>query len=292
MVKASNSSARTSNWVQRAVITFFLAYGLHYFAYFIRVRYYLLLDTLALSDALGHVFRYSGHIVFALVLAFYAWVVQGDRKYIFSFLKGEKNENLRFAAIGAATGFCMMGTCILAAVLSGTLSITLGAGINFFILLLALVMVLLQASMEEIESRAFLFGKLRGERVPVAWAVIISSFFFSYIHAANPGFGIIPFISIFLAGAFYALCYHYLGNLWFCCTCHMMWNFTQDFLFGLPDSGNPAVASLFSGVPNGSNFFYSEQFGIEGSIMCMLLHILLCAAVVYVGNRKNLKSNL
>ena len=35
-----------------------------------------------------------------------------------------------------------------------------------------------------------------------------------------------------------------------------------------------------------------KQFGIEGSIMCMLLHILLCAAVVYVGNRKNLKSNL
>lgn len=87
-----------------------------------------------------------------------------------------------------------------------------------------------------IESRAFVFGKMKNEGVPLVWATVVSAFFFSYLHATNPGFGILPLLSIFIVGILYALSYHYFGTIWFTCTAHMMWNFAQDFIFGLPDS--------------------------------------------------------
>ena len=110
-----------------------------------------------------------------------------------------------------------------------------------------------------------------------------SAFFFSYIHAANPGFGWLPLTSIFVVGVLLALCYYYFGTIWFCCTAHMMWNFTQDFVFGLPDSGKPAVVSLFNSTVNGSSFFYDETFGIEGSYMAIVVNILACVVVVVIG---------
>ena len=103
-----------------------------------------------------------------------------------------------------------------------------------------------EQSTEEIESWGFVFGKMYGEGVPLILATVMSSVYFSYLHATNPSFGPIPFIAICAAGAAFVCLYYNFDNLWIACTAHMMWNFTQDFLFGLPDSGKPAVASVYS----------------------------------------------
>lgn len=91
--------------------------------------------------------------------------------------------------------------------------------------------------------------------------------------------------SNFTVGVLYALSYHYFGNLWFTCMAHMMWNFAEDFIFGLPDSGRPAAISFFNTVTSGSGFFYDETFGIEGSWMAILLNAAACVAVVLIGRR-------
>ena len=148
-----------------------------------------------------------------------------------------------------------MGICVFAASAHGDIVINPSAGMSAPIFLLALVAVFIQASAEEIESRAFVFGKMHGEGVPLVWAIVVSAFFFSYLHAANPGFGFLPLLSIFVVGVQYALCYHYFGSIWFPFTAHMMWNFTQDLIFGLPDSGKPAAVSVFSSTVTGSSFF-------------------------------------
>ena len=57
-----------------------------------------------------------------------------------------------------------------------------------------------------------------------------------------------------------------------------MWNVTQDFIFGLPNSGNPSGMSIFSSTANGSSFFYDPDSGVEGSVWCILVHI--AAAVI------------
>ncbi len=64
----------------------------------------------------------------------------------------------------------------------------------------------------------------------------------------------------------------------------MMWNFTQDFLFGLPDSGKPAVASVFSTTANRtSSMFFDENFGIEGSFMAIIVNLVVCVLAILIG---------
>jgi len=271
--------------VETAVTVFVLGYGLHYFGYFLRARYFNWLKTLELSEGLSHCLGYLGHLVFLCVLLGYAWAVRRDRKYIFALRRGPALRNLKYALIGLVVGFATMGLCVLGAALNGNVTIRPASGHGAGLFLFAALCVLIQSAAEEIESRAFVFGKMHAEGVSLAPAVIVSSLFFSYLHAANPGFGLVPLLSIFVAGVLYALSYHYFGTLWFPCTAHMAWNYTQDFLFGLPDSGRPAAASIFSSAVSGSSFFYDQTFGIEGSWMAILVNALGCLAVWLIGRQ-------
>ncbi|MBQ3281149.1 MAG: CPBP family intramembrane metalloprotease [Eubacterium sp.] len=262
---------------------FVLGYGLHYLGYFLRVRYFNWLDTLQLDEGLAHSLGYLGHVIFLIIMVIYALMVKQDRKYVFSFCRGPALRNLKYAVIGAVTGFAMMGICIGAAAMNGDLVIGFAPNANYGLFAIAALCVFVQASVEEIEGRGFVFGKMNAEGVPTLVAVLVSSFYFSYLHSTNPGFGLLPLISLLIIGIFYALSYYYFGTLWFAMTAHMMWNFTQDFIFGLPDSGKPAVDSILSTTVNSSSFFYDKTFGIEGSKMALIVNGLACLVVFLIG---------
>lgn len=83
--------------------------------------------------------------------------------------------------------------------------------------------------------------------------------------------------------------YHYFGSLWFTCGAHTLWNFTQDFIFGLPDSGKPPAVSVMNTVVNGNSFFYDKDFGIEGSYMAICMNLLACIIVFITGSRMKKK---
>ena len=269
--------------VETAITVFVLGYGLHYIGYFLRARYFRLIEGLALDEGIAHVLIYSGHVIYLAVMLIYALAVRKDRKYILSFTRDRLGRNIRYALSGVVTGFALMGICVFAAASNGNLEIRPAAAVSIPVFVFATFAVFIQATVEEIESRAFVFGKMNDEGVPLIPATVVSAFFFSYIHVAKAGFGWLPLTSIFVVGVLFALCYHYFGTIWFCCTAHMMWNFTQDFVFGLPDSGTPAVVSLFNTTVNGSSFFYDETFGIEGSYMAIVVNALACVVIVVIG---------
>ena len=85
-----------------------------------------------------------------------------------------------------------MGICVFAAASNGNLESRPASVVNILVFVFAFLAVLIQATIEEIESRAFVFGKMNGEGVPLIPAAMISAFFFAYLHAANPGFGLLP----------------------------------------------------------------------------------------------------
>ena len=285
----SNNETKTGKklpaWVETALVTFILGYGLHYLGNFIRARYFNLIPLFNLNPGMSHVLEYLGHLVILCPYIIYGLVVKEDSRYIFDVFSKDKKQNLKYSLLGGLAGLVMMGVCILAAVLNGNLEINKGTGAGAPLFIIALFAVLIQASTEEIESRSFVFGRMKDNGVPIKAALIISSFFFSYLHAANPGFGFLPLMSIFVVGILYALSYHYFGNLCFACMAHMMWNYTQDFIFGLPDSGKPAAASIFSSTVNGSSFFYDEVFGIEGSYMSILVNIICIVLIIVIGKK-------
>lgn len=272
---------------EHVVVSFVIAYGLHYLAYFLRARYFNCIAALQTGEGMEHVLMYCGHVIFLAVMFLYVLAVKKDRKYILSVFSDKKDKTLGWLLLGAATGFVLMLICISAAWLHGDIVIAPGSvqGKGIGIFALAFLAVFIQASTEEIESRAFLFGRMKGVGVPAVVAVPVSAFFFSYIHAANPGFGLLPLISIFVVGVLYALSYHYFGNIWFTCAAHAVWNFTQDFVFGLPDSGKPAAVSVMNTLVQGKSFFYDRDFGIEGSGMAILVNLLACGVVFLIGRK-------
>ena len=276
--------------LEKMMIVFMLAYGMHYFGFFLRNRYFDWLGTTALDEGIIHALMYLGHVIFLAVFVLYALAVKGDRKYFLVVGKRGFSSNLKCLIAGAIYGLCAMGICILAASIHGDITIAAAPQRNLPMFIVAFLAVFIQASVEELESRAFVFGKLQNEGVPLSWAVAVSAVFFSYLHATNPGYGIVPFISVAVVGVEYALAYHYIGNIWFICTAHMMWNFTQDFIFGLPDSGKSAVASIYNSQINGSSFFYDPDFGVEGSFMAITVHLLLCVVIVVAGRYKKGKN--
>ena len=271
--------------IETIVSVFVTAYGLHYLGYFLRLRYFNLIGASRLSEGVAHGFTYLGHILFLVMLLLYALAVEKDRKYILAFIPQKGKKNLRWFLLGAVTGLALMGISILAANLHGDISVGRGSGAGAGLFIFGFIAVFIQASVEEIESRAFVFGKMKGEGVPLVAAILVSAFFFSYLHATNPGFGIVPLLSIFIVGIQYALAYHYFGNLWFTCGAHTLWNFSQDFIFGLPDSGKPAAVSIFGTTVNGSSFFYDSTFGIEGGWMAICLNAAFCAVLIIIGRK-------
>ena len=99
-----------------------------------------------------------------------------------------------------------------------------------------------------------------------------------------------PFINLLTSGAMYVLSYRYFGSLWFAMTAHTAWNYMQDFIFGLPDSGKPAAVSFMETTVNGSSFFYDKDFGIEGSWMSVTIHILACLFIFMIGRNMSKKA--
>ena len=272
------------------IMTLFLTYGIHYFGYFIRVRYFNLIAPLAeVNPGLHSVIRYLGHLIFWGMFAIYCFAVKGERKYFEAFLPGKGNNRLWKLLIGMLIGFVMNAVCVFGAVLHGDITISGAQSFNVGLFILAFFAVLIQASQEEFETRVFFFGKLKEGGFPFGAAMILSGVFFSYLHTTNPNFGIIPFISIALAGVVYLLIYVYTGSIWAACGMHQLWNFTQDFIFGLPNSGNPSGMSILSSAANSSSFFYNTDFGVEGSLWCIIVHIVVAGILLVLIKKKHSK---
>lgn len=281
---SSLKNSLTKRQIIETVVTVFVtAYGLDLLGFFLRVRYFRFLDTLALSEEVSHVFLYLGHICFLIMMFLYAWAVMKDRPYFTGIFRGSRRRNAVYALLGALCGFGSMGICILAACAHGDFAIAPSSHVRLPVFLFALAAVFLQATSEEISCRGFVFGRLRAEGVPFGIAAAVSAFFFTFLHADNPGFNFLPLLFIIVVGIEYALSVHYFGTIWFTCCAHMMWNFSQDFLFGLPDSGHPAVVSIFQTTVKGSGFFYDEVFGIEGSVMAILVNLSMCVVIFLIG---------
>lgn len=277
--------------LESVVTVLFLAYGIHYFGYFIRTRYYVAIDPLAdLNPSLHKVLEYCGHVFYLAGFLLYGLFVPKDRTHFLAILPGRGNNKLYMFLIGCLCGFGMNGLCVLLANLHGDITTGASSSVEVPMIIAAIFAVLLQASIEEIETRSFLFGKLQAEGTPIAAAILVSSMFFSYLHASNPGYSLFAFVSQTLCGIFYLLLYYVSDSLWLSCGVHMMWNYSQDILFGLPDSGKPSEFSVFSTVVNGKSVFYDPDFGIEGTITCVVVHMLGIAVMLLLLYRRKKKT--
>jgi uncharacterized protein len=153
------------------------------------------------------------------------------------------------------------------------------------VLVVGLLGFVIQGPAEEVLFRGYILENVRS-RFGWRWAVVVSSLGFGLLHAPNPGFGFLPFVNLVLFGVATALYRLRIdeGQLWGVFGIHTVWNWLQQVVFGLPNSGVTSVPAnaLFTITPNQAwpEFVWGGGFGPEGTLATSLVLLALIGAIV------------
>ncbi len=201
------------------------------------------------------------------------------------FSKGTFTDRIRTGLCGALIGFCANAVISLIAVFSGTVTVSFHA---FSIFLIAIIpTVFIQCTMEEVLCRGFVPEYLKKYNDPVIIAV--SGICFILHHIGNlsiDGFNGIFCLNVFLLGTVMYLLVVVSGNFWIACGFHTAWNYTQQYLFGLPNSGITSSYGLFQGKAAESNFFFNATYGNEGSLTTTILSAIIIVILLILRLKK------
>ena len=113
------------------------------------------------------------------------------------------------------------------------------------------------------------------------------------LHLANHGVTILSVLNIFLVGILFSLMVYYMDSLWCAFAVHTAWNFTQNILFGLPNSGINVPYSVFklNAATARDSFAYNVGFGIEGTVFADIVLLAACV-LLYLWGRKHGKKSM
>ena len=229
----------------------------------------------------AHYLTFCGIWVFTLL----AMVIPpSNRPMLRKFLISRDGNSIKRILLGLLAGFGINSICVIISIFLGDIALSFDhfGPLPLLILFLA---VLVQSGAEEITCRLFLFQKLsRRFRSPLV-AVIISSVFFAASHLANPGIGPVPIAQLIVVATLFAILIYYYDALGACITFHTAWNFTQNIIYGLPNSGLVSLYSIFKLEAASSGPFFDATFGVEGGVGGTVLLVLACVFLVVHAKR-------
>ena len=195
--------------------------------------------------------------------------------------------NLKGSLIGICLGFGTNSICVLISILTGHIKISY-FGFEPWILLAFLVVVFIQSGAEELVDRFYVYQKLRRRYKSPLVAIIFNAALFSFMHIGNPGFTVVAACQIFIIGLLFSVIVYYYDSLWTVMWFHAAWNYTQNLIYGLPNSGIVSEYSVFKleAASATDGLFYNVNFGVEGSIGASLLLLAVLAAVILINRGK------
>ena len=201
-----------------------------------------------------------------------------------------KGNRIKFFCLGILIGFGTNALCILCAVLHGDIHLYFD-GANVLALLLLLVAIFIQATAEELVCRVFLYQRIRrGYKSPVV-AILGNGVIFAALHLMSPGINLLAVVAIIAVAISYSLFVYYCDSVWLPMGAHMAWNFTQNIIFGLPNSGIVSAFSIFKldAASARNSFAYNTEFGVEATVMTILELIVCSLLTIYWGRKNNKK---
>ncbi|WP_281615527.1 CPBP family intramembrane glutamic endopeptidase [Flammeovirga sp. SubArs3] len=139
---------------------------------------------------------------------------------------------------------------------------------------------------EELLCRGYILRELVKLYSNKSIALLISSIVFLSLHLSNPNLTLIGALNLFLAGVMLGISYLKTKNLIYPISIHLSWNFTQSFL-GLNVSGITMPVRYFnSNFISTSDYITGGDFGLEGSIIGIILNLLLIIIALYLPQIK------
>ncbi|MBO0323199.1 CPBP family intramembrane metalloprotease [Muricauda sp. CAU 1633] len=139
---------------------------------------------------------------------------------------------------------------------------------------------------EELLTTSFLFilifyaigAKLKLYNHRYLMAIGASAVLFGLVHGFNENATILGVINLLIFGAVTTTNFARTRNLAFAIGFHCFWNFGQNILFGLPNSGKPSEAWIFKTQLHSSDWITGGLFGLEGSLIATFV---LGAILIY-----------
>ncbi|SDB07332.1 hypothetical protein SAMN02910298_00238 [Pseudobutyrivibrio sp. YE44] len=244
------------------------------------------------NDSTGYwstFFMYFGFIGTWIVFMIEFLIVKKDRPILKTLWTAPKGNNIKYLGLGFLIGFVLNIICAIVAVLNKDISLQYDS-FNFIKLLLLFIAVFIQSSAEEMVCRGFIFQRLRrGYRHP-AVAIILNSLLFTSMHLFNPGASVISMTVVLAAGLLFSLMVYYMDSIWCAMATHTAWNFTQNLILGLPNSGIVSPVSVFKldAATAKSSFAYSVEFGLEGSITAIAVMIITGIVIIVLYHKKEI----
>lgn len=138
------------------------------------------------------------------------------------------------------------------------------------LLLLPLAELVLVGMAEEMVFRGVIFGVTEGALGSKA-AIVISALVFSLVHLPNEGVSLLAVAVIAAYGVMQAALYMKTRRLWVCIGTHIAWNFCVSQIFSSTVSGHAATDGLLRGELVGNAMLTGGVFGVEGSLIALLL---------------------
>lgn len=137
---------------------------------------------------------------------------------------------------------------------------------------------------EELMFRGFAVQAL--ERLLGSWiALPITALFFGLTHMLNPGATLWSGLAIAIqAGVLLGAAFLWRRNLWFAIGLHFAWNSTLG-LIGIKVSGHAAPGLLVAEV-SGPALLTGGAFGIEGSVVTVLISLLIAVPMLVLAGRR------
>jgi membrane protease YdiL (CAAX protease family) len=110
---------------------------------------------------------------------------------------------------------------------------------------------------------------------------------FGVVHLANPDAGVWSTMSFILTDILLFAAFIYTRRIWLVWGIHWGWNFFQDGVFGMPNSGVTELVSWIQPVVDGPKWITGGGFGIETSFIAVFLSLVLGLVILKMAIDKN-----
>ena len=231
--------------------------------------------------------RYMCLALSVLVFVLFCRFTRKNRFILEGMLPKNDRKFLSRFGIGILLGFLTNFFCILCALLHGDIKLVWDFSFSGVpVMLLAFIAVFFQSASEEVWCRGFVYERVN-IHYPLWVAILVNSLVFGLLHIFNDGVTAFAIVSIIICGIGYSLLRWYTGSIWTAFGIHTMWNFTQNFIFGLPNSGLVSEVSMFrlDAATGIDSLMYSYEFGVEGAWPALFIDGLIAIVIIVLACR-------
>ena len=188
--------------------------------------------------------------------------------------------------IGLILGIIAVSLCVFFINNFGNVTIHFNESIDLKYLFVTIITLIIAAFSEELLIRGYMYSTIsKGSKKSKIIAIYTTSLFFASMYLANSSVTILAFINFLLLGLLYGYMYYCTDNIWMCIGTHISWLIFEKVIFGF-NAGRRAVDCIFITSAPYKNILNGGNFGLEGSIFCS---VVLVVVIVYVWRKLSLK---